>query len=154
MTYEKDNSINFSNLDDSMIRIWLNDNFYNTAFNDLQKAMMVTTVVDNSSDSTSTRPNSYASNDTEDKIFILSFREDLNFVYDSNNMDRNNKITDYAKVQGIRMDNIERCRTWLRSPDAEKFGRVNIVDYNCNLNYYSEVCYTNIGVVPALQIKL
>lgn len=143
-----------NNYEYSMIRIWLNDNFYNTAFNDLQKAMMVTTVVDNSTDSTSTRPNSYASNDTEDKIFMLSFREDLNFVDDSNNMDRNNKITDYAKVQGIRMDNIERCRTWLRSPDAEKFGRVNIVDYNCNLNYYSDVCYTNIGVVPALQIKL
>ena len=143
-----------NNYEYSMIRIWLNDNFYNTAFNDLQKAMMVTTVVDNSSDSTSTRPNSYASNDTEDKIFILSFREDLNFVDDSNNMDRNKKITDYAKGQGIRMDNIERCRTWLRSPDAEKFGRAKIVDYTCSLNYYEDVCYTNIGVVPALQIKL
>ena len=49
-----------NNYKESHIRSWLNDNFYNTAFNTKEKARIQTTTVDNSAASTGYSENYYA----------------------------------------------------------------------------------------------
>lgn len=96
-----------NNYELSNIRKWLNDNFYNTAFNELQKSLIETTKVDNSAastvnnngPSTANRSNKYACNNTNDKMFLLSYREAT--TYYTRSTDRQAKGSDYAKCQGL-----------------------------------------------------
>ncbi|MBE6533819.1 MAG: hypothetical protein E7678_02455, partial [Ruminococcaceae bacterium] len=90
----------------STIRKWLNDNFYNTAFNALQKELIVTTTIDNSVATTDSFTNQYACENTHDKIFLFSYQDVINSNYrfssDYSEYDtaRQKKTTDYAKAQG------------------------------------------------------
>ena len=62
----------------STIRKWLNETFYNTAFSELQKQIILTITVDNSVSSMDYRTNQFACKKTEDKIFLLSYRDVIN----------------------------------------------------------------------------
>lgn len=88
-----------NNYELSNIRKWLNDTFYNAAFNDLQKAIIEITEVDNSAASTGDSSNEYACNNTNDKMFLLSYKE-LTTYYTSDEA-RKAAGTDYAKCQGL-----------------------------------------------------
>lgn len=70
-----------NNYKDSEIRAWLNAEFYNTAFSSLQKELINTVLVDNSVYSTGYDSNPYACGNTNDKIFLLSYREVTNSAY-------------------------------------------------------------------------
>ena len=156
----------------SNIRKWLNDNFYNTAFNDLQKQLILLTTVDNSARSTNPNnnatqwnsgTNTYACADTEDYIFLLSMQEVTNsdYGFDSNcsNYDtaRWKQNTDYAKSQGAISG-----YWWLRSPTVNNMYSVHLVRpvYPVSgvggvADYSQSVNHTGFGgVVPALRIKL
>lgn len=72
-----------NNYEYSNIRKWLNDNFHNTAFNELQKALIQTVEVDNSARSTNpddnatywnSGVNSYACKNTSDSLVIIRTR--------------------------------------------------------------------------------
>ena len=77
-----------NNYELSNIRKWLNDNFYNTAFNELQKELIIKSTVDNSinqvykGDEEYYQRNfsnydvieDYICNNTQDNVFLLSFR--------------------------------------------------------------------------------
>ena len=64
-----------NNYELSSIRLWLNNNFYNTAFNTTQKTKIEETEVKNDAYSTGYTTNSYACDDTNDNIFLLSVQE-------------------------------------------------------------------------------
>ena len=97
----------------SNIRKWLNNNFYNTAFNSLQRELIKETDVDNSAKTTYDDPNSYECDTTRDKMFLLSYQEAK--TYYSTNDARKAFGTDYAKCQGLNVSNT--CAPWdLRSP--------------------------------------
>lgn len=66
---------NDNNYELSSIRLWLNNNFYNTAFNTTQKTKIEETEVKNDAYSTGYTTNSYACDDTNDNIFLLSVQE-------------------------------------------------------------------------------
>ncbi|MBP0960646.1 MAG: fibronectin type III domain-containing protein [Oscillospiraceae bacterium] len=148
------------------IRKWLNDEFYNAAFDNTDKSKIKTTVV-------KTADHAYGTpggNATEDKVFLLS-REDMintdyGFVNDcwDDTVNRRCALTEYAQsimTQGG-MYVISNKKTadgepasywWLRSPgmmetyvvDVNDSGAVNESGYSVN---------TNSGVRPALTIKL
>lgn len=129
----------------STIRTWLNETFYNTAFSDLQKEVIQTTKVDNSTSSGA----SY----TNDKIFLLSSNEATTYL--TNDTARIRKSTDYAECQGVYCivnPYQGNAYWWLRTPS----GSTNA----CQVRFdgsvkYSEYTYaTNLGVVPALWIVL
>ena len=144
-----------NNYAESRIRRWLNQKFFNTAFTEQQRKIILTTTVDNSASSTENNSNPNACSDTQDKIFLLSYKEVNSSNYFPRSADdkaRKKKITEYARSQGVKRDGGKGC--WrLRSLSNENSVYAHCVNY-WGGTYCDEVHYTSVGVVPALQIKL
>jgi hypothetical protein len=155
-----DSSNNYKN---SEIRAWLNDQFYDTAFTNLQKQLVITTEVDNSVYSTGDNPNHNVCENTFDKVFLLSYREVTNSSYgfssDSSASDtaRQKVTSDYSRATGAYTTTSSSYYGnglwWLRSPYSD------YSDYARRLScagyvYHYYVHYTDSDVVPALKIKL
>ena len=155
----------------SNIRKWLNDTFYNTAFNDMQKELILLTTVDNSA--RSTNPNSsatafnsgndaYACANTQDYVFLLSEQEvttaayGFSSSYSDYDTARRKKNTDYAMCQGAWTSTYSYYYGngcwWLRSPSNDSFAYG--VGTGGRADYYDDVNGTRYGVVPALKIRL
>ena len=147
----------------STIRKWLNEIFYTTAFNELQKRIILTTTVDNGVASTCHEMNGYVCENTQDKIFLLSAQETTNTTYgfasstSTYDTARRKKMTDYAKVQGAytskSADYAGNGRWWLRSPDIFSSAYAHEI-YDRGDVTGNSVTYSFNGVVPALQIRL
>ncbi|MBQ4098134.1 MAG: hypothetical protein IJC72_02390 [Clostridia bacterium] len=149
----------------STIRSWLNDNFYNTAFSEIEKELINTVTVDNSAESTGYNTNEYACENTNDKVFLLSYKQVTNSAYgfssnySDNDPARRLKTTDYAQSQGCYTSTstsyLGNGNWWLRSPRNDHGYYDRSVDYDGEVSdSYYNVNNTNDGVVPALQIRL
>lgn len=140
----------------SNIRKWLNETFYNTAFNDLQKELVQVTKVDNSVASTGYSSNQYACADTNDKVFLLSYKEATTYMTSSTA--RRMKSTDYAKSQGCWQSTDSsykgNCWWWLRSPSSSSSSIARNVGSDGDIDSDYSVFNTFYGVVPALWIRL
>ncbi|MBQ6164976.1 MAG: hypothetical protein IJK23_10930 [Clostridia bacterium] len=139
----------------SSIRSWLNDDFYNTAFSEAEKALIAGTVLDNSA--FATWCSQYDSASTTDKIFLLSYGDARNTAYGfSSNGARYAKGTDYAKCQGLYVTTSSSYRdnsNWrLRSPGSLSRGAA-IVSHGGDVEYLDHVDYVYEGVRPAFQFK-
>ncbi len=154
-----------NNYEYSNIRAWLNDNFYNTAFNDMQKALIQLTTVDNSAASTTdsqgniTQATSYACRNTEDYIFLLSEKEVTTSAYgfassySTYDTARQKETTDYAQCQGAYTYS-GNGYWWLRSPYYISSNRARSVYYDGYAYSLSGVRNAGSGVCPALWISL
>ena len=154
-----------NNYAESDIRAWLNETFYETAFTEFQKAIILTTMVDNSYRSAgySSVSSSPCAN-TNDKIFLLSVEEIENSEYGIlKNKDRMLKASDYSRACGIAMNTDESYYGigywWSRSPYRYNGIIAQYVDggYVGYFGYADDnhCVYSSIfGVVPALQIRL
>lgn len=109
-----------NNYEHSDIRAWLNNDFYNSAFS-LNDEHILVTEVDNSASTTESSSNSFACDNTFDKVFLLSYQDYKNSDYGFNSgSDRQAKLTDYA---------LARCASqygehgvyWTRSPAIPQF---------------------------------
>ncbi len=142
-----------NNYDNSEIRSWLNDDFLNTAFN-LKSSHIQTMIVDNSGSTTDSSSNRYASANTKDKVYLLSYRDYLNAGYgfsisSSSSTTRYCKATDYARANGS-----YNAGYWTRSPSSGSSSRAWYVSNDGSLNYYDYyVNYANIGVRPAITVN-
>lgn len=88
----------------SDIRAWLNNDFYNSAFG-LGNSYIQTTMVDNSAATTSSTSNEYACANTEDKVFLPSYKDYINSSYGfSTSTDSTEtrccRTTDWARARG------------------------------------------------------
>ena len=143
----------------SSIRMFLNDNFYNTVFNELQKQIIEITQVNNGASTTSSESNIYAKNlgYTYDKVFLLSYKEITNYY--KSNSDRMVKCTDYARCQGaFKEDNtgtsyLGNVNWWLRSPSEQYAQDSSVITYDGYIKSKA-VGETYIGVRPACWITL
>ncbi len=144
-----------NNYASSSIRKWLNDDFYNTAFSNEQKADIKITTLNNDGYYTLVGRAGYKKYDaplTDDKIFLLSYDEAINtrFFHDDNS--RRVIGSDYAKSQGL---DLTACIEWnLRSPgnSSSKVCRVEF-DGNINPNMGNSAIMTNMGVRPAMCLS-
>ena len=148
---------------DSTIRQWLNEQFYETAFEKYQREIIITTHVDNSSSTSGDIGNS--SKATDDKIFLLAYTEvcegDYGFTHSTlTEANTRKKVTsDYTRANGVYMNKVTEYfgngNWWLRSPspyDSEFVKSVTIKGTLYETSYFfSETCN---GVVPALWIEL
>ena len=142
-----------NNYELSNIRKWLNDNFYNSAFNSLEKSLIEKTTVDNSSSSTTSNENTYACNNTEDYMFLLSYEEATTYYHA--NKQRQTQGTDYAKCQGLLTNSPSLANMWwLRSPYNNSGWGVLRVDYFGTVEGHSAVNQTKTGIRPACYIIL
>ncbi len=138
----------------SHIRSWLNTTFYDTAFDTLEKQIIETTLVDNSGSSLSESTEAtYICSNTNDKIFLLSFKE-ANTYYSSNTA-RQTKGSDYAKSQGIYVDaSSGNSHYWLRTPYVYQESAADCVHFSGNINSSAYVNNTSLGVRAACWINL
>lgn len=143
-----------NNYAESYIRKWLNNDFYNTSFTNIEKEKIQNYAVDNDLTSMLTNENSYACEDTNDKVFLLSIKDvtniDLGFTADvSATQLRKKEVSDYAKSQGILGSK------WaLRTPSEYSQGRVYRVDGAGQVREnYDIVEYTCYGVAPVILIE-
>lgn len=145
-----------NNYENSEVRAWLNAEFYNVAFKSLQRELILTTTVDNSIYSTGYQSNPYAGENTNDKLFLLSYNEIATISYGfTSNASREKITTDYTKANGVYTHIIAGSGNWLlRSPYNFYNNQVRFVKYDGGISDSSNVSYTDCGVVPALKINL
>lgn len=128
-----------SNWEYSSLREWLNNEFYNTAFSEMQQDRI---------------------NPTSDKITLLSYDDVLNKnygfnpSYGANDTARQRKGTDYAKCQGLWVSAYSSYSGnswwWLRSYyDSRMAAKVDDEGW---ANFIGDVNATSEGVVPALNL--
>ncbi len=149
----------------SSIRQWLNDDFYNTAFADNEKKEINTTALNNDGYYTligRTGHEDLDSNPTNDKIFLLSYKEVRNsnfgFGLDYNyEPTRQAQSSDYAKSQGLWVSTNSDCygnSHWLlRSPGDYSSGSCEVTAMGGNANH-NVTQYSTAGIRPALRIDL
>ena len=155
-----------NNYAESDIRAWLNDQFYNTAFTDMQRDIILLTRVDNSAESTGSSSNPYACENTEDKVFLLSYTEATNgeygfsttsSIFESDTM-KQMFANDYAKATGTCLSTTDssfgKGVWWLRSSYEGREGYSLTVQPSGGNVYQLYVYHEYTGVVPALQIRL
>jgi uncharacterized repeat protein (TIGR02543 family) len=144
-----------SNYAYSNIRAWLNSNFYNLAFSVDDKNIIEVTEVDNSAYSCGAGNSNYTCYNTNDRMFLLSYREVNTKNYGFNaKIDRQRNATPYALVQGIkRYNEYYPAYWWTRSPtDFNEAAVRSVDDYGDNGN--QSCTATSYGIVPAMWITL
>ncbi len=152
-----------NNYAESSIRKWLNNDFYNTAFSAEQKNSISTTHLDNSAYSSSY--SAYDSEDTYDKIYLLSYNDAKNSSYgfSSNAGDydtaRRAQGSDYAKCQGLRVSTSSSYSGnsyWRLRSAGSKCSHTCIVSYDGNAyNYdFDNASGSDLGVRPAFNFNL
>ena len=129
------------------LRTWLNDVFYNAAFDSEEQSMIqVTSVVAENNPEHNTDPG----NDTEDKVFLLSVKEATNYF--PTEEARIGVLTPYAITQPTQH---AFSNWWLRSPGLyhTRAAKVYLGGKIGDL-FYSEVDYDAGGVRPTMWIDL
>ena len=149
-----------NNYEHSTIREWLNNAFYNKAFSTPEKGSILTTLVDNSASTTESSTNPYFSNNTMDKVYLLSYQEAISSTYGfstdaSFSSTRRAVTTDYARAVGAYMSTSTSYYGngyWcLRSPsDFSSSYALGVDDDGCIDSYY--VISSNKGARPAIKI--
>ncbi len=139
-----------NNYELSHIRKWLNDDFYNTTFNDIEKTIINDMVVNNST-SEDDYLDIYKSNDTIDKVCLLS--KDEAFKYFDTKEKRQIGGTAYARCMGLNSP-VEEAAMWLfRTPYGTMSNYVLFVTYEGAVTH-TETNSTYIGIRPVINIKL
>lgn len=146
------------------LRTWLNGTFYNKAFSSAEQAAILTTNVDNSKKQCYSGWETNGGNNTQDKVFLLSYKEAYVYFDVTEDSHCNEKSpvapTAYAIAQGADVDSY--CKTedgtaarwwWLRSPGYYQFSAA-YVESDGSLD--SLYCIDNASgsVRPALWVNL
>ncbi len=131
------------------LRQWLNNDFYNAAFDGSQQAAIATTTV------TADKNPKYAINpgrNTEDKVFLLSTNEaEKYFTSDGK---RQCAGTAYAYAQGAYKGDNGNCWWWLRSPGSRTRDAADVDTGGAVYYLGSNVSNSSDAVRPALWIDL
>ncbi|MDA7025923.1 DUF6273 domain-containing protein [Bacillus sp. CLL-7-23] len=146
---------------DSDLRRWLNEEFYNTAFNVAEKEFIKTTHCTD---------NGEGCIDTKDKVFLLSVTEikDLSIIHGKDL--RCAVGTDFAKTKKpdgcslyvydktnkdnyiIKSGEEVGCSWWWLRTQGNKPSRAFFVGPSCSIRSYADVSLARDGVRPALKI--
>lgn len=146
-----------NNYANSQIREWLNGDFYSAAFA-LGDSYVQTTTVDNSAATTYSSDNKYACEDTEDKVYLLSYQDYYNTSYFADNVARQCKTTDYARARGAccstNSSYLYNGYDWTRSPYS---GGSSFVVWGVNVRgdlFLDGVESSSCAFRPAISITL
>lgn len=150
-----------NNYEQSTIRSWLNSTFLGAAIPSEYLNSVLTTTVDNSASSTvSSSTWSYCSNDTSDRLFLLSYADVTNTQYgfntSANASDTARKIeaTSYAMCQNTATSYGGSLTYWmLRSPTYRGGYSISYV-FTSGEIFYCTNDTTDTGTVPAMWISL
>lgn len=129
--------------EDCTLRKWLNEDFYKSAFSSSERDMIVKKTISNPDN---VKWDTEGGNDTEDRIFPLSFEEtDKYFTTDKNN----------ESEERVRKTCIgEAGHWWLRSPGNVSDSAAYVADVGYVSDFGNDVDYVYVGVCPAFWINL
>ena len=131
------------------LRKWMNNDFLNAVFSSAEHALIPTvTVTADKNPSFSSHPG----NDTEDKMFLLSFVEANNYFASDNT--RVCKPTSYAENQGADKNYDGSCDWWLRTPGDDQKDAACVIFEGITNVYGHFVLAGNVAVRPAMWIEL
>lgn len=148
----------YNNYAESEISEWLNETFYETAFTELQREMMLTTRLYNSA------PWDVVFDGvTDDKIFLMSFQNMRNDTYGFaksytyNDVERRRETSDYTRARGACMSTESKYYGngiwWLRTPGDASIDMAMSVLFGGSMQLPKNVNYSDyVGVVPAIGI--
>lgn len=141
------------------LRTWLNSTFYNKAFSSAEQAAILTTNVDNSKNQCYSGWNTSGGNNTQDKVFLLSYAEANKYFGVTHDTTSNTKSrvapTAYAIAQGAAADSVDGNAAgwwWLRSPGHDQ-SRAALV-YPVGSLYFRNVSLASGSVRPALWVNI
>jgi|LSQX01.3.fsa_nt_gb hypothetical protein len=143
----------------------LQGGFLNNAFSSTEQLQIVTTEVDNSPSTASSSSTEWACDNTNDKIFALSYQDMNNAEYGFNSSSfRKAIVSDFARATGTWFDNYvsEYWTTygegwyWTRSPATGQYysGIVGTVNYLGSVSDLGVTDDEETGVRPALKIDI
>ncbi len=145
------------------LRLWLNEEFLQTAFSEEEQSAILTTEVDNSKAQGYSGWSTDGGINTQDRIFLLSYAEAnkyLGVTYDdSNNQKSRVAPTSWAKAQGAWISDSNKTTDgepagwwWLRSPGLSRSSAATVT---CDGSLSSSSVGNDDGVVrPAFWINL
>lgn len=146
----------------SSIRQWLNNEFYNTAFTNIEKKEIVITTLNNNGSCTlegSSGYEKYDSKPTNDKVFLLSWDEVQNSDFGFSAEGRDNDVariaygSDYAKSQGLYVNN-SKSNWLLRSPGYPLSYQSSCVGSSGSSHTAQfQTFYIYSGIRPALRLR-
>ncbi|MCR5693068.1 MAG: DUF6273 domain-containing protein [Bacilli bacterium] len=152
-----------NNYKHSDIRAWLNNNFYNSAFA-LDDSFIQTATVDNSASTTNSTNNSYACNNTQDKVLLPSYKDYIKPYYGfltsiGETSTRSCRTTDWSRARGAfyhtGSDKYQyNGFYWTRSPYSGYSNYVSGVKGDGSLDNLYYVCDANYSVRPSLWIHI
>lgn len=145
------------------LRKWLKSTFYNKAFSSTEQAAILTTDVDNSKNQCYSGWNTSGGNNTQDKVFLLSYAEANKYFGVTHDTTSNTKSrvapTAYAIAQGAAADSYYKTadgtdaeRWWLRSIGSYYYYADCVSCYGHSIDGY--VTWDTISVRPALWVNI
>ena len=146
------------------LRKWLNGTFYNKAFSSAEQAAILTTNVDNSKNQCYSGWSTSGGNNTQDKVFLLSYAEANKYfgvTYDnSSNTKSRVAPTAYAIAQGAwtsssnkTADSTDAGWWWLRSPGHYQDSAALVYSDGSLFSFFS-VNNASGSVRPALWVNI
>ena len=154
-----------NNWEHSQLRNWLNTTFIRDAFTADEAAIIQTTINNTANSGFYDDEYSQTQKDTDDKAFVLAYKEIFEMRYGVGHYDnRSKKLTDYTKAKGVQVHFDGTVYGsglwWLRSAGGQSH-YVAFVDYQgiIDINGYLVGCgvsiaNTSIGIAPCIRIKL
>lgn len=143
----------------SSIREWLNNYFYNTAFTDYENKVIDTTTLNNDSIDESL-DGKLDSNETKDKIFLLSYNEVCNSNYgfrlnaSAKDPARSAKGSDYAQNQGLYVSSYDDSNSyWVLRTSHDDSEWCRCVSPDGSNSAMTCVQNASIGIRPALRLN-
>ena len=146
-----------NNYADSDIRVWLNGEFCDALFSFTNTKYLLESSVDNSADQTDSESADLACQNTDDKVYIPSYKDVGGDGYVRGTFTAD--ITDYAFATGAYKDpNSDNASYWLRSPSKANYaGRTkaaaHFIYYNGYLDKW-DVDATDVAIRPMIKIEL
>lgn len=121
--------------EDSKIRLWLNNDFINSAFDDDEKRLLSPFAVNG-----------------QDKVSLLDKHQVATFF--PSDEDRIKYGTPYAKNNGLITNSLGCGWWWLSSTDTTASSHVYRIYSNGKLGFDDDFDNSNIGVVPMISVKI
>ena len=116
----------------------------------MEQEKILTTAVDNSKAQGNRSWNTDGGNNTQDKVFLLSYGEAWKYFY--NDVLRQCQPTEYAVSHGAFKGNNSNCNWWLRSSGSDQnYAAVIRIDGSCNHSFVSN---GSTAVRPAIWVDL
>ena len=130
----------------SILRTWLNNDFYNTAFNTAERTQIKTSTVINDP--------IFGDDNTSDKLFLLSYGEVTYPAYGFNSdTARMARGTDFSKSSGLYVSS-GYSYWWLRTLGYYQNDARYISSFGTVSSLISSVDYSRVGVRPAFRFNL